>query len=313
MKQQVMLAAKEEHMKKIVTLLLAAMLVFSFAGCGGSGEGQSAGDSFPMTVTDYLGTEMEFEAAPEKIVSLSPSCTEILYALGLGDKMAGVSNWCTYPKEAAEVEKVGDTFSVSVERIIELEADVVFVSGAAAAESVEALNEAGIKVYSIGAKNVDEIYDSITNVGAVTGTADKAAEVTASMKEDLAALEEKVADFDEKSVFIDLGQLYSSGSEDYLGASLSLIKADNIALDAGKNSPQLSAETVIEKNPQVYIALSSEADFVKPDGFDEIDAFKNGKVYFIDYADPATDMITRDGPRFIEGLTYLADLIHGDK
>ena len=100
------------------------------------------------------------------------------------------------------------------------------------------------------------------------------------MKEQLAALEEKLADFETKSVFIDLGQLYSSGSEDYLGASLSLIKADNIALDAGANSPQLSAETVIEKNPQVYIALSSESDFVKPDGFEEIDAFKNGQVYY---------------------------------
>lgn len=297
-------------MKKLTAMLLAVMLAFTLVACAGGGESRNAGDTFPMTVTDYLGTEMEFEAAPEKIVSLSPSCTEILYKLGLGDKIVGVSNWCTYPEEAADVEKVGDTFSVSVERIIELEADVVFVSGAAAAESVEALNAAGINVYSIGAKNVDDIYESIHNVGAVTGTVDKADETVAAMKEQLAALEEKLADFETKSVFIDLGQLYSSGSEDYLGASLSLIKADNIALDAGANSPQLSAETVIEKNPQVYIALSSESDFVKPDGFEEIDAFKNGQVYYIDYADSAADMITRDGPRFIEGLEYLAKLIH---
>ena len=91
-----------------------------------------------------------------------------------------------------------------------------------------------------------------------------------------------------KSVFIDLGGLYSSGSEDYLGTSLALIKADNIALDAGTNSPQLSAETVIEKNPQVYIVMSSEEEFDRPAGFEEIDAFKNGEVYYIAYDDPNT-------------------------
>ena len=130
------------------------------------------------------------------------------------------------------------------------------------------------------------------------------------MKDELADLEKKVSELETKSVFIDLGSLYSTGSEDYLGTSLALIKADNIALDAGANSPQLSAETVIEKNPQVYIAMTSKEEFEQPAGFEEIDAFKNGEVYFIAYDDPATDMISRDGPRFIQGLDYLADLIH---
>ncbi len=299
-------------MKKQMLFLLMVVLMFSLTACGEKTEGgQTVGDSFPMTVTDYIGTEMEFEAAPEKIVSLSPSCTEILYALGLGDKMVGVSNWCTYPEETAEVEKVGDTINVNVERVIELEADVVFVSGFAAAESVSALNAAGIKVYSIGAKDVEEIYHTITSVGNITGTGEKAAELVNDMKAKLTALTEKLQNLENKSVFIDVGMLYSSGSEDYLGASLSLIHADNIALSAGKNSPQLSAEAVIELNPQVYIAMSDAGSFEKPDGFDEIDAFKNGEVYYIDYTDPAADMITRDGPRFIEGLEYLANLIHG--
>ena len=298
-------------MKKRIAILLTALMIFSLSACGKEEPSQETGsETFPMTVTDYLGTEMEFEAAPEKIVSLSPSCTEILYALGLDDKMVGVSNWCTYPEEAAGVEKVGDTYSVNVEKIIELDADVVFVSGAAAAESVEALNASGIRVYSIGAKNIDDIYASIENIGTITETGDKAKQVVSGMKDELADLEKKVSELETKSVFIDLGSLYSTGSEDYLGTSLALIKADNIALDAGANSPQLSAETVIEKNPQVYIAMTSKEEFEQPAGFEEIDAFKNGEVYFIAYDDPATDMISRDGPRFIQGLDYLADLIH---
>ena len=298
-------------MRKLAALLLIFMMIFAMTACDGEkNNNPSEETSFPMTVTDYLGMEMTFEAAPEKIVSLSPSCTEILYKLGLGEKIVGVSNWCTYPEEVADVEKVGDTYRVSIEKIIELEADVVFVSGAAASESVEALNSAGINVYSIGAKDVDGIFSSIEGVGKVTGTSKEAAEVVNAMKEKLQTLKEKFGKMDRKSVFIDLGDLYSSGSEDYLGTSFTLVNADNIAIEAGANSPQLSAETVIEKNPQVYIVLSSKEDFTKPAGFDEIDAFKNGEVYYIDYADPVTDMITRDGPRFIDGLEYLGNLIH---
>ncbi len=304
-------------MKRFLAALLAVVMVLAVTACGSDESSKPADENgageaaYPMTVKDYLGNEMEFAEAPQKIVSLSPSCTEILYALGQGDKMVGVSTWCTYPEEAAEVEQVGDTYSVSVERIIELDADVVFVSGGTAAESVDALNAAGINVYSTGAKNVDEIYESIENIGAIVDASDKANEVVTGMKNQLADLEEKLADVETKSVFIDLGGLYSSGSEDYLGTSLALIKADNIALDAGTNSPQLSAETVIEKNPQVYIVMSSEEEFDRPAGFEEIDAFKNGEVYYIAYDDPNTDIITRDGPRFIEGLSYLAGLIHG--
>lgn len=303
-------------MKKITAILLITMLTIAFTACGAGGEDgdeQAAAESFPMKVTDYLGTEMEFKQAPEKIVSLSPSCTEILYQLGLGDKMVGVSNWCTYPKEAGKVEKVGDTFSVNVEKIIELEADVVFVSGQAAADSVSALDAAGIKVYSIGAKSLEDIYKSISGIGQVTGTSEEAADIVGDMKEDAEELKNEFAQYDKESVFIDLGDLYSTSKEDYLGNSLKLINAENIALDFDYSSPQLSAEAIIEKNPQVYICLSSEKDFVKPDGFDKIDAFKNKKVYFIDYTNKATDMITRDGPRFLDGLELLGNLIHTGK
>ena len=185
-------------MKRFMAALLAVVMVMAVTACGSDESSKPADENgageaaYPMTVTDYLGNEMEFAEAPQKIVSLSPSCTEILYALGQGDKMVGVSTWCTYPEEAAEVEQVGDTYSVSVERIIELDADVVFVSGGTAAESVDALNAAGINVYSTGAKNVDEIYESIENIGAIVDASDKANEVVTGMKNQLADLEELV-------------------------------------------------------------------------------------------------------------------------
>ena len=303
-------------MKKIISIFLITILTFTAAACGadsGDGKEKTNDQTFPMTVTDYLGTDMEFEEAPQRIASLSPSCTEILFALGLGDKVVGVSNWCTYPKEAQDIEKVGDTNNGNVEKIIELDADVVFVSGQTAADSVSALNEAGINVYSIGAKNLDGIYKGITDVGQITDTSEKAAEIVAGMKNEAEDIKTEFAKYDTQSVFIDLGDLYSTSKEDYLGNSLELINAKNIALDFDYSSPQLSAEKVVEENPQVYLCFSSEKDFVQPDGFDQIDAFKNKKVYYIPYEDPAMDMITRDGPRFLKGLKMLGQLIHTGK
>lgn len=303
-------------MKKITAVFLITVLAFSFTACGSGGEDSEAegtAKSFPMTVTDYLGTEMEFTEAPQKIASLSPSCTEILFALGLGDQVVGVSNWCTYPKEAQSIEKIGDTNSGNVEKIIELDADVVFVSGQTAADSVSALSEAGINVYSIGAKDLDGIYKGITDVGQITDTSQKASEIVNDMKKEAKKIKAEFAQYDKKSVFIDLGDLYSSSKEDYLGNSLDLINAENIALNFDYSSPQLSAEKIIEENPQVYLCFSSEKEFVKPDGFDQIDAFKNKEVYFIPYENPTMDKITRNGPRFLEGLETLGKLIHTGK
>ena len=298
-------------MKKVLAVMMTLVMVFALAACGGDtvNEGTEA-TGYPMTITDGIGTSVTIESEPQKIVSLSPSCTEILYALGLGDKMVGVSTWCTYPEEATKVEQVGDTYSVNIERIIEMEADIVFVSGHAGADAIEILNQTGIPVFCTATVTLDDIYNNILTMGTVTNTAEAASAVVNDMKADLEALQAETADLEPRSLFIDLGDLYSTSKEDYLGNSLSLVNIDNIALDFDYGSPRVSAETVVEKNPDVYIAMCAEKDFVMTDGFDQLNAFKNGEVHYIEYADPRTDMITRDGPRFVEGLRELVKLVH---
>ena len=92
-------------MKKILAIVMSLIMVFAFAACSGDTSSEGAQPTgYPMTIVDSSGSEVSIESEPEKIVSLSPSCTEILYALGLGDKMVGVSTWCTYPEEATKVE-----------------------------------------------------------------------------------------------------------------------------------------------------------------------------------------------------------------
>lgn len=294
--------------------MAAMMMAFALTACGGGNAGGDLPEAgvYPMTLTDGIGNTVVLEEEPDKIASLSPSCTEILYALGLDDKIVGVSTWCTYPEETKNVPQIGDTFSVNIEKLIEMETDLVFVSGHAGSDAVSALGQAGIAVYTTSTVTLDDIYHNISVMGAMTNAADKASEIIAGMKADAEGLQETYAEFDTKKVFIDLGDLYSTSKADYLGHSLPMLNTENIAYDYDYTSPRLSAETVIEQNPDVYIALCSEADFVMPDGFEEIKAFKEGNVHYIPYDDPRVDMITRDGPRFVDGLKVLGDLVHQD-
>ncbi|MBR3784983.1 MAG: ABC transporter substrate-binding protein [Firmicutes bacterium] len=299
-------------MKKLVTLMVAIIMALTLASCGDGSTGGELPEAgvYPMTLTDGIGNTVVIEEEPDKIASLSPSCTEILYELGLGDKIVGVSTWCTYPEETKNVPQIGDTFSVNIEKLIEMETDLVFVSGHAGSDAVSALGQAGIAVYTTSTVTLDDIYHNISVMGAMTNTADRADAIVADMKADAEGLQETYAEFDTKKVFIDLGDLYSTSKVDYLGHSLTMLNTENIAYEYDYTSPRLSAETVIEQNPDVYIALCSKEDFVMPDGFEEIKAFKEGNVHYIPYDDPRVDMITRDGPRFVEGLKVLGDLVH---
>lgn len=299
-------------MKKILVAVLASMLLLTAFGCKSNSSNPSlpTAGKYPMTLTDVTGAKITLEKEPQKIVSLAPNCTEILYAVGAGDKLVAGSNWDNYPEEALALEKVGDTFSVNIERILQLDPDIVFVDGSFATDATNALAAAGIPVYAIKAGQVDDIYYIISAFGTITNHAKEAKELNASLKADLKTLQTALKNTPKRTIFIDLGGLYSSSKMDFLGNILSVINADNIALNFEYSSPQLSAETVIQKNPDVYICMSSPEFFVKPAGFNQINAFKNNEVYFIDYIDPRADLITRPGPRFVEGLKVLAKMVH---
>jgi len=294
-------------MKKLLALALCVLMAVSFASCGGD-DGKTTGE---ISFTDSDGKVITLTEPADCIVSISPAVTEMLYAVGAGDAVKAKSTWCNYPAEAASVEVIGDAYTgISIERIIELEADIVIITGSTAAGATEALEAAKIPVCNIDFETVDAVYEGITNIGIITGKTKEAEELNAKLKTDLADLEAKCATLEKRSVFVDWGGLYSSSKVDFFGNILALINCDNIAYDYEFTSPQVPAETVIEKNPDVYIVTSAEEYFEKPAGFDEISAFKNGEVYYIDYFDPLCDMVSRPGPRFVEGLRAIAEMVH---
>ena len=294
-------------MKKILSITLVILMALSFFACG-KDDGQTGGE---ISITDSDGKTITLSEPADVIVSVSPAVTEMLYAVGAGDAVKAKSTWCNYPAEANDVEVIGDAYTgINIERIIELGADVVIITGSTAAGATEALAAANIPVVNIDFATVEAVYEGITNVGIITGKTAEAEALNTKLKNDLQTLADKCAAVEKRSVFVDWGGLYSSSKVDFFGILLQMINADNIAYDYDYTSPQLPAETVIEKNPDVYIVTSAEEYFEKPAGFDEIAAFKNGEVYYIDYYDPLCDMVSRPGPRFVEGLTAIAEMIH---
>lgn len=309
--------------RKKLSLFVSSMLCLSVAvcGCGTAKEGTSETASteiqatqagYPVTVQDDFGNEVVLEEEPEKVISLSPSATEILFAIGAGDKMVGRTDYCSYPEEAAEVDPIGTYTEPNTELILSKEPDVVFVSDYLD-DSVRAQIEAtGASVVTFSANTVEAVENDILLAGQVLNLSDNAQGVVDGMETDLAELQEMTATVEtKKSVFVDIGSFYSAGPGSLLDDELSELGIENIAADSGETWPQLSVETIIEKNPDVYLSLYTPVEELKTTaGLDTLDCIKEGNVIYYDGLSNEADMIQRPGPRVVEGMRLLAENIY---
>ena len=305
---------KNGFVKGLLAAALCAVLIFAAAGCsGGEDKAQSTGKidgetSYPLTITDDLDKEVTFEAQPERVVSLSPANTEILFALGLSDKVVGRTDYCNYPEEAQKVESIGDYNAPNVEKIISLSPDLVLATDFINDDVRAQLEAAGAKVMVFKAADIPTVEEDIHRVGQIMNVNGKATEIVDGMEKKYTELKEKMNSVKtQKSVFIDIGNYYSSGENSLLGTMLSDINAKNIAADTGMDWPQLSVEQIIAANPDVYVSFfTTPEDIKKVPGFDQINAVKNDQIYYYEMLSPDSDLIQRAGPRIVDGLELLA-------
>ena len=267
---------------------------------------------YPLTVTDDLGNEVVIEAEPERIVSLSPANTETLFALGAGEQLVGRTDYCSYPQEAAEVPSVGSYSSPNTELIISMDADVIFASDYMDAAIRSQVENAGAKVIIFAANDLESVEADILLAGRVLNRNEEAKEITDGMEAEMAELEEILsANTVEKSAFVDLGDYYSAGEGSLLGSMLEDIGVRNIAAATGEAWPQLSVETIIEANPDVYISLYTTPEELKQvPGLSSLDCIKNDQIIYYDGLSPEADLIQRAGPRLAEGTRLLAERIY---
>jgi len=277
-------------------------------------SGVSLANEFPLTITDDLNREVTITKQPERIISLSPATTEILFALELGEKVVGITDKCDYPPQAQEKERIGDYDNPNLEKIIELEPHLILASHGNPTELINQLEGLSYAVVYLDPKDIDHIISSITTVGKITGNVKEAARLTEEMEERIEAVLSETSNLIKNNkprvlYVVWYKPLWTAGSGTFIDELIQKTGGINIAGDIA-GWPQMNLETVIEKNPQVVIVGEGHpgglVETVRGESLMEtIDAFKYNQIYIID-----ADIVSRTGPRIVDALEEMAKIIH---
>ncbi len=294
--------------RSLFTVLALCILAASLlSGCGGS---ENKGEERrPGVFADDLGREVTLEEVPSRIVSVSPACTEILFALGLGDKVVGVTEFCDYPEEALEKEKIGTFTTPNLEAIVALNPDLVLATGGVQAEVLGRMEELGLTVYAVNPTTFDETLATILEVGEITGATRRADEIVTDMNQRAVEVARRVSEMEARGkarprVFFEIyyeNNVWTVGKGSIISDLIRLAGGENIGdLESG-DYYEFSVEALMSQNPQVYLvgsgSMFNPGDITSRPGWDRMDAVRDGRVYVIE-----ENLLYRTGPRLIEGL-----------
>ena len=315
----------------VVILLLVFVTILS--GCSAAGVSPSAAPSsapspstaaatpnpttapaFPVTVTDDEGTSTEVPAEPQTIVSLTPANTEILFALGAGERVVATDDGSDFPEEATALPDVATFSSVDVEKVVALQPDLVIAGGLGftPADAITRLRDLDVAVLVLYAPSVDGVYKDIELIGTATGTSAAATTLVAGMKADMGAISTAVADQSPKPRVLyevgydaTTGAIFAPADDSFVAEMVTLAGADTITT-GDANTYEISLEALIGKDPQIIVLgtnpfyMPTPAEVAARPGWDALTAVRNGDVR------PVRDIeITRPGPRLPLGLRNL--------
>jgi iron complex transport system substrate-binding protein len=285
-------------------------------GTGATTSGETpAPVEFPVTITDDDGTEVTIEAEPERIITFAPSMTEIVYALGLGDRLVGVSGpFDDYPAEAQQVEQVGGAgdFGVdpNIEQVVALEPDL-FLTIAGGEAWKERLRDLDIPVVTLDATDLDDLLADIETAGLVTGATAEAATLVEDMSSQAETVESALSGVEPVSCFYETfyPPLFTVGPGTFIYDLLERGGCAPVTSSAGQQYPEWSVEDLVDDGPEVYLVSSesgaSARAVARREGFDAIEAVESGAVVPVD-----ADLTERPGPRIVEGLMLIARALH---
>jgi iron complex transport system substrate-binding protein len=290
------------HHRAALVVLFSLLVALVFSACGPRSQGASG----LRQITDEIGRAILVTPEPQRIVSLAPSITETLFALGLGDRIVGVTAYCDYPPEAAAKEQVGDTLRPSIERIVALKTDLVIASTASQLQQfVHNLDEVAIPVYVSDPRGVDGALESITRIGELTGTTTRARELTTSLRVRVESVQARLGGTERPRVLCILGSapLITIGARSFITDLINQAGGRSISDDLAGDYPQYSLETAVAKRPEVIFLETGEADL--PERLKHTPAGQFGRVFHID-----TNLLLRPGPRIVDGLEQMARKLH---
>ncbi len=270
----------------------------------------------PGTFVDDFGREVSIDKVPQRIVSHVPSITEILFALGLEEEVVGVSEYGDYPEAAKLKPKVGGYFNPSMEKIVELDPDLVFTGGSDE-QLMTQLDELGITYIVLNPEDIEGILNNIELVGKVTGTEKRAEELVEDMRGRMSYVIAQTKDAPRVKVFYtfattDLNNPWTAGPGSFVDSLITMAGGENIGAKAPSPWVQFSIEEVVNSDPEVIIvnaqmgsALTLKEEIERHPTWRGITAVKRNEIHLID-----GDIVNRSGPRIIQGLEEVARIIH---
>lgn len=291
----------------VVTLLVAGCMPGGNVPPNDAQNREAANQLYPLTMTDDIDREVTLAAKPQRIVSLMPSLTEILFALDEGERVVGVTDWCNYPTAAQQREKVGGIFNLNTESILALEPDLIVTGNSdALAETLSFLEGTGIPYLVVDPQSLAEIEESITKIAKAIGSSAKGEAVVAEVQSGRAAMAEKVAavaEADRPSVFvmIDTESLFTVGDGEFLSEVIAGAGGRNIAAGLGSGYFEMSEEKLFELDPEVIVTtFPMREKLLARETWQNLQAVKSGRVY-----DLNGDLVSRPGPRVVLGMEEL--------
>lgn len=299
-------------MKRFSSLVSASLVLLLVSGCALFSSG---GDVTPKQITliDDFDRTVELEGPAQRIISLSPSATEIFFALGVGGRMVGATEFCYYPVEALEIERVGGFGDPNLELIISLEPDLVIASSNHQT-TVEALEALGIVVLALDPDDLQGIYQNIYLLGEATGTKTEAETLVQNMNTRITAVTELLKDIpaaERPTVYYEVWypDPMTVGGDTFIHEIITLAGGINIAAHLSRY-PVISEEVLLNTNPAVILHGhydGSTAFFAARPGWDALGAVQQERVFFVDQ-----DIFNRTGPRFADAVESLAKLLYPD-
>ena len=274
-------------------------------------SGASAGTT---TVTDLLGRQVEVATSPARVIAFAPNITEIIFALGQGSRLVGVTRYSDYPLLAARLPKVGSYVHLDLEKIVALRPDLcIAIKDGNPKVVIDRLEALGIAVYAVDPRDLDTVMETIQQIGNLLGAKERAVELVGSMRSRINRVAERVATATARPrVFFQIGisPIVSVGTETFIHELIELAGGQNVA--AGDIAyPRFSREQVLSLSPEVFIITSMARDAifekVKADWsrWPNMPAVRDQRLHLVD-----SNVFDRPSPRLVEALELLVRLIH---
>ena len=260
---------------------------------------------FPYSILDSNANEIVFEGPAERIIAIDSSAVEILFSLGQEHRLVGTHDFVSYPPEVGEIPRIGDAFNINLESIVVLDPDLVFVFSKG---FLPDLNKAGLRVLYLDSLNTDfrNIPQNIRMWGHITGDTQRAEIEASKIEARISKIQEIVSSRPVgPSIFLDEGDFWSPGPDTMIGEVFEFLNLQNIAYDVSGYA-QLSPELIVDRNPEVIIAMYGDTLSDIP-AFKDIAAIKNERIFI-----PTSDSLSVAGPRFIDAVEELYEWIYSD-